>query len=144
MIDSLPDSDALRRAALLASWQRGQRVARRRLWWRWTVWGALRTLPLLVLAAIAFWGWKVWLQGATTETIKGRDLAEQIRPPAAAPAAGRQGASVAPPLTAAMPAAVVAPSPSVTHAADTTRAPGAVRLRFDLVTTPPAPAPPPQ
>jgi hypothetical protein len=52
------DSESLRRAALLASWQRDRSVAKRRLWWRWTVWVIVRfVLPAAVLLA----GIKAWL-----------------------------------------------------------------------------------
>jgi hypothetical protein len=49
---SVPDSEALRLAALQASWRRDRRVAQRRIVWRWIVWFALRYLPWL-LAALA-------------------------------------------------------------------------------------------
>lgn len=53
MAASVPDSDSLRRAALQASWQRGRWVARRRLWWRWTVWALLRwVLPAAAVLAL--------------------------------------------------------------------------------------------
>lgn len=47
---SLPGSEALRLAALQASWRRDRRVARRRIAWRWMVWYARRYLPWLVAA----------------------------------------------------------------------------------------------
>lgn len=47
---SVPDSEAVRLAALQASWRRDRRVARRRIVWRWIVWFALRYLPWLVAA----------------------------------------------------------------------------------------------
>jgi hypothetical protein len=64
---SVPDSDSLRRAALQASWQRGRWVARRRLWWRWTVWALLRFgLPaaavLALLGGLAY-GWSLMKGG---------------------------------------------------------------------------------
>lgn len=44
---------------LQASWQRSQRVARRRLAWRWLSWFGLRyALPALLLAAMATWFWQ--------------------------------------------------------------------------------------
>ncbi len=48
---SVPDSEAVRQAALQASWRRDRRVAQRRIFWRWIVWFALRYLPWLVAAA---------------------------------------------------------------------------------------------
>lgn len=47
---SVPDSEAVRLAALQASWRRDRRVARRRIFWRWIVWFALRYLPWLLVA----------------------------------------------------------------------------------------------
>lgn len=48
----MPDPEALRQAALRASWERDHRVGRRRRWWRWTVWAFWRYgLPLLLVAA---------------------------------------------------------------------------------------------
>lgn len=52
---SVPDSDSLRRALLMASWQRDQDVGRRRLRQRWAVWIAQRIgLAALMVAAM---GW---------------------------------------------------------------------------------------
>jgi hypothetical protein len=48
---AVPDSEALRQAALRASWRRDHRVGRLRRWWRWVVWALWRYgLPLLLLA----------------------------------------------------------------------------------------------
>lgn len=50
---ALPDTEALRRAALQASWARDREVGRRRLRWRWASWALTRVgLPLLCLAAM--------------------------------------------------------------------------------------------
>ena len=38
----VPAGESVRLAALQAAWRRDHRVARRRLWWRWTLWGAQR------------------------------------------------------------------------------------------------------
>lgn len=46
----VPDSEALRRAALQASWQRGRWVARRRVAWRWVAWASVRYLLPALLA----------------------------------------------------------------------------------------------
>ena len=43
----VPGGESVRLTALQATWKRDRQVARRRLWWRWTVWGAQRyVLPL--------------------------------------------------------------------------------------------------
>lgn len=55
----VPDAEALRQAMLQASWQRSQRVARRRLAWRWLSWFGLRyALPALLLAVLVTWFWQ--------------------------------------------------------------------------------------
>jgi hypothetical protein len=53
----VPDIEALRRAALQASWRRDRRVAQRRMAMRWIAWYTLRGLPLLAIAA----GVMLWL-----------------------------------------------------------------------------------
>ncbi|MDP2163064.1 MAG: hypothetical protein Q8K21_02385 [Hydrogenophaga sp.] len=56
----VPDAQALLRTALRASWQRDQRVGRRRLALRWMLWAFWRYgLPLLLVltAAVAVWLW---------------------------------------------------------------------------------------
>lgn len=55
-------SQELLHGALRRSSRRGARVARRRLWWRWTLWAAGRALvwagpPLLLALAVAWWLW---------------------------------------------------------------------------------------
>lgn len=55
---SIPDSDAVRLAALQASWSRDRRVAQRRIAWRWITWYAQRYAPhvlagLMVLTGFA-------------------------------------------------------------------------------------------
>ncbi|WP_332740640.1 hypothetical protein [Hydrogenophaga sp.] len=47
----MPDSETLRQTALRASWQRDQRVGRRRRWARWLAWAFWRYgLALLMVA----------------------------------------------------------------------------------------------
>lgn len=38
----VPAGESVRLAALNAAWRRDHWVARRRIWWRWTLWGAQR------------------------------------------------------------------------------------------------------
>ena len=50
----VPDSEALRRHALMVSWQRDREVAARRVRQRWIIWALLRVvLPLLLLTGMA-------------------------------------------------------------------------------------------
>lgn len=55
----LPDTEALRQAALRASWARDRQVGQRRLQWRWVQWGLQNIgLPLAVVgvgAALVVW-----------------------------------------------------------------------------------------
>lgn len=60
----VPDAEAVRQAALQASWRRDRAVARRRLIWRWLVWLIQRyyLYALLLLALVMGWPYlKSWL-----------------------------------------------------------------------------------
>lgn len=51
---AVPSSEAVRVAALSASWVRDRQLRRRRLAWRWLLWGLWRIgLPLLLVLALA-------------------------------------------------------------------------------------------
>ena len=51
----VPGAEAVRQAALEASWRRDKRVAQRRLFWRWTLWYIQRFyLHALVALALVF------------------------------------------------------------------------------------------
>lgn len=79
---AVPDAQALRRAALQASWQRDRRVGQRRLALRWLVW-ALRRFGVPVVLALAAAGavW-LWLQ---PNTHAARDATIQSPPRTAEP-----------------------------------------------------------
>lgn len=49
---SVPDTEAVLRAALAASWRRDKRVARRRIAWRWTLWYLQRYSPHVLALAV--------------------------------------------------------------------------------------------
>jgi hypothetical protein len=52
----VPDTEALRRALLAASWQRDRAVSRRRLAWRWMLWAFKRRGPkVLLTGALLLW-----------------------------------------------------------------------------------------
>ncbi len=60
----VPDAEAVRQAALQASWRRDRAVARRRLIWRWLVWLVQRYYLYVLLLLALFMGWphlKGWL-----------------------------------------------------------------------------------
>lgn len=60
----VPDAEALRRAALQASWVRGRWVARRRVALRWVLWVVTRYLmPALAVFGLLAWLWLGVLPG---------------------------------------------------------------------------------
>jgi hypothetical protein len=56
----VPDTQAVLQAALAASWQRDQRVGRRRTALRWLIWGLWRCAPVVLVFALAWAAWR-WL-----------------------------------------------------------------------------------
>lgn len=58
----VPGSDALRQAALEASWRRDRKVAQRRIAWRWVVW-CLQRYSLPVLGGLGAMGLVAYLAG---------------------------------------------------------------------------------
>lgn len=61
----MPGTESVRLAALSASWTRDRQLSRRRLAWRWLLWGWWRfgLPPLLALALAAFL--LLWLPAST-------------------------------------------------------------------------------
>jgi hypothetical protein len=101
----VPDADAVRRAALQASWRRDRWVARRRVWLRWLVWVTGRyLLPALLVFGLGAWLWLVMLPGMG----KPPDPRTIFLKPAASPAPAAPPAHAAVPVPAALP-----PLPSV-------------------------------
>jgi hypothetical protein len=97
---SVPDSESLRRAALQASWQRGRWIARRRLWWRWTVWVLLRyVLPAVAVLALMgglAYGWSLLKSGssdAPMEPATAPAIAAPVPPPETEPDAAPEPAA---------------------------------------------------
>lgn len=74
----VPGSDALRQAALEASWRRDRKVAQRRIAWRWLVWCLQRySLPALgALGAVALVAYLagVWPRGPAETKVTTPDL----------------------------------------------------------------------
>jgi len=123
---SIPDSETLRRAALAASWRRSQGVARRRLWWRWTLWLLPRVLvPLGAVAALA-WAAMRWTQPAPAPEPAHLGRPRTIERPPAADARNAVRPEPAPAAGSAPAIATAPPSPS----ASTT-----ILLRLDLAPT---------
>jgi hypothetical protein len=58
----VPGSDALRQAALEASWRRDRKVAQRRIAWRWVVW-CLQRYSLPVLGGLGAMGLVIYVAG---------------------------------------------------------------------------------
>jgi len=105
---TVPVGESVRLAALQAAWKRDRQVSRRRLWWRWTVWGARRyVLPAaagLALSAGLWFAAKAsmgWIDGPTPTE------------PAIATATALATASTVPTTTANQ-VVPVAPLPSIT------------------------------
>lgn len=96
----VPGSDALRQAALEASWRRDRQVAQRRIAWRWVVWCVQRyslpTAGVLGATALVVYLAGVWPQGPDAQpqpVVASPDRA----PPDTAPVLP------APPLSTALP-----------------------------------------
>lgn len=87
----VPDAEALRRAALQASWRRDRWVARRRVWLRWLLWASGRYLmPALVVVGLGAWLWLGVLPDVGNPlqrlaVFKAQPIAATPAPPAAAP-----------------------------------------------------------
>lgn len=142
---SLPDTEALRRAALQASWARDRAVGGRRLRWRWFTWVATRLLlPLLVVAGVLLLG-HLLVQHFGLINAPTAPVDAAVRPstgPAASGAASmaaaeeRPAAAPAVPPTPALPTASAAPTPPA-MADEPPRAP---LLRMDLGSAPVRPS----
>lgn len=103
----VPDAEALRRAALQASWARGRWVARRRVALRWALWASTRYLmPALAVFGMAAWLWLGVLPGMHNPWPRLQQWAGGSPAPAVAPSA--PVAHVTPALPA--PAATTTPS----------------------------------
>jgi hypothetical protein len=103
-LPAVPGSDAIRQAALQASWQRDRRVAQRRIVWRWVLWYLQKySLPLLALVSVI--AVVVYLSGAWPEAATESPLAQvpsvDTRPSYTAPSVPLpRVASSEPPATA--------------------------------------------
>lgn len=120
----VPDAEALRRAALQASWQRDRWVARRRVWLRWLLWFSGRFLmPAMLVFGIGAWLWLGVLPGLDNPL----DRLAQLRTPAAQPA----------PVETPLPAPVADPPSNLAEPAGPTfspegeETPAPLALRFE-------------
>jgi len=94
----VPDADALRRAALQASWRRDRWVARRRVWLRWLVWVTARYLiPALLVFGLGAWLWLGVLPGMGNPLDQLTSLQKTTASPA--PATPPTSPSIAEPTT---------------------------------------------
>lgn len=101
---AVPDAEALRRAALQASWRRDRWVARRRVLLRWLLWITGRYLmPAMLVFGLGAWLWLGVLPGMGNPL----DRLAQFLQPAASPAP----AATPPPGVVATAATVVQPLP---------------------------------
>lgn len=82
----VPDAEALRRAALQASWQRDRWVARRRVWLRWLLWASGRyVMPALLFFGVGAWLWLAVLPGVGNPLDPLKEIAIFQRPATNAP-----------------------------------------------------------
>jgi hypothetical protein len=110
-IAPVPDAEAVRRAALQASWRRDRWVARRRVWLRWLVWVTARYLmPALLVFGLGAW---LWL-GVLTDMGKPLDPGTIFQKPTTSPPPAAPPVHVTapvpatpPPLSSAEPEAVL-------------------------------------
>lgn len=84
----VPDAEALRRAALQASWRRDRWVARRRVWLRWLLWvGGRYLIPALLVFGVGAWLWLGVLPGLSHPLNQSTLFQSPAASPAAAPLA---------------------------------------------------------
>lgn len=102
----VPDAESVRRAALMASWQRDRRIAQRRLAWRWLLWCVGRYLlpALALLVALLLAAWLIRSQFLQQEDSRGAALEPAMagtprQVPQAQPAPREPAASLIPATT---------------------------------------------
>lgn len=133
----VPDAEAVRRAALLASWQRDRRVAKRRLAWRWILWYAhqYRWYLLAFMGVLAWVGVSMVRQPVVRSAPQRPDA---VSMPDARPSTPTQDVLVTAPssdATPPLPAATLIPATTYAGLPDLDRA--AVRLRPSATREPP-------
>lgn len=103
---TVPVGESVRLAALQAAWKRDRQVGRRRLWWRWTVWGARRYVLPAAAGLALFAG--LWFAAKAT-------LGWLDAPTATEPTIATAPATASPaPTTTTNHVDPVAPLPSIT------------------------------
>lgn len=107
-------SQELLRAAMRRSDLRNARVARRRLWLRWVLWGLGRALPYLGVAVLMLGGMALWADrsGAFPRLVAPSPEVQTQRHPASASAPHNRSSDAAPP---SMPLRLDAESPHRRH-----------------------------
>ena len=129
----VPDAEALRRAALQASWRRDRWVARRRVWLRWLLWASGRYLmPAMLVFGLGAWLWLGVLPGMGNPLDR---LAIYLQP-----AANPAPTAPPPPMAAVTPSAQPQPIPpaepasandSPAYSPEGEELPEPLRLRFE-------------
>lgn len=128
----VPDAEALRRAALQASWTRDRWVARRRVAFRWTLWASTRYLmPALAAFGLVAWLWLGVLPGVHNPWPQLQQWAGWSPAPAAAPAAPVAPASPAPIATVTPSQAPVDTSSAVEFSPEGEELPQPLALKFE-------------
>ena len=111
---SVPEGESVRLAALQAAWRLDRQVGRRRLWWRWTLWGVQRVLSTGIILGLCAGLWFF-----VKASLAGRDVPTISEPAAAAmPKLRAPADNLAPRPNPLPPITVVTPS-GMTLAFDT-------------------------
>jgi hypothetical protein len=120
----VPEAEALRRAALQASWRRDRWVARRRVWLRWLLWVSGRYLmPALLVFGLGAWLWLGVLPdiGPPLDRLAARQKADAVQTVVAPPA----------PVPATEPPPLASEPQAVTFSPEGEELPVPLALRFE-------------
>jgi hypothetical protein len=135
---TVPDAQALRRAALQAAWRRDRRVGRRRVALRWLMWAFWRYgIPMATVLALALAVW-LWLLPGIHRSLASTPSAAAATQPVNTPRAAQ--APTAPEATARTEGTPSASPDTTTEDVDS----GSIRLRLEPGWLDPGRAPRPQ
>jgi len=128
----VPDAEALRRAALQASWQRGRWVARRRVVLRWALWAASRYLmPALAVFGVAGWLWLGVLPSLHTPWLQLPPWAGTSQAPTAPPSPAPTSTTPSPEATATSAEPEQSAPPAVEYSPEGEELPRPLALKFE-------------
>jgi hypothetical protein len=128
----VPDAEALRRAALQASWVRGRWVARRRVALRWALWVVTRYLmPALAVFGLMAWLWLGVLPGFHNPLHQLQHWAGLSQAPAATPSVRVAPVSPAPAVPSTASEAALDTSHAVEFSPEGEELPRPLALKFE-------------